>query len=37
MPASTFLMLRAEVRLLMPTIVFDPLTRFCRKPLLGET
>jgi len=37
MPASTCLMLRAEVRVALPAIVFALLTRFCRKRLLGET
>ena len=37
MPASTFLLLRAEVRVLLPAIVMSLLTRFCRKRLLGET
>ena len=37
MPASTFLMLRAEVSVLLPAFVFGLLTRFCGKHLLGET
>jgi hypothetical protein len=37
MPASTFLMLRAEVRVVLPAIALCVLTRFCRKRLLGET
>ncbi len=37
MPASTFSMLRAEVRLLRPVIAICFITRFCRKRLLGET
>ena len=37
MPASTFLMLRAEVSVLLPAFVFGLLTRFCGKRLLGET
>ena len=37
MPASTFLMLRAEVRVVLPAIALCLLTRFCRERLLGET
>ena len=37
MPASTFLMLRAEVSVLLLAFVFGLITRFCRKRLLGET
>ncbi len=37
MPASTFLSLQAEVRVVLPAIVMGLLTRFCRKRLLGET
>ena len=36
-PASTFFMLRVEVRLLLPVIALYLITRFCRKRLLGET
>ena len=36
-PASTFLMLRVEVRVLLPAIALYSITRFCRKRLLGET
>jgi hypothetical protein len=31
------LMLRVEVRVLLPAIALDSITRFCRKRLLGET
>ena len=37
MPASTCLMLRVEVHVVLPAIALCVLTRFCRKRLLGET
>ena len=37
MPASTCLMLRAEVGVVLPAIALCVLIRFCRKRLLGET
>ena len=36
-PASTFLMLRVEVRVLLPAVVLYSITRFCRNRPLGET
>ena len=37
MPASAFLMLLAEFRLVRPAIALYSITRFCSKRLLGET
>ncbi|MEO5962777.1 MAG: hypothetical protein ABIP87_04995 [Thermomonas sp.] len=37
MPAATSLMLQVEVRVVLVAVALCLLTRFCRKPLLGET
>ena len=36
-PTPTFFKLLVEVRLVLPAIALDSITRFCRKRLLGET